>query len=222
MSLSLSARDLTVRSGARVLLSLERLDLPAGSLTGIRGASGAGKSTALHAMAGLLAASGSLIWGETDLARLSQPARTRFRGQHMGMIFQDFLLFEEMTARENALVSAAFRPDRAALARRADALMQRLGIAALADRRAELLSGGERQRVAVARALAHDPAILLADEPTASLDRAAADALIADLAALARDEGRTVVIVSHDAHVWAAMDRVLTLDDGHLCGDSHG
>lgn len=222
MSLSLSARDLTVRSGARVLLSLERLDLPAGSLTGIRGPSGAGKSSALHAMAGLLAASGSLIWGETDLARLSQPARTRFRGQHMGMIFQDFLLFEEMTARENALVSAAFRPDRAALARRADALMQRLGITALADRRAELLSGGERQRVAVARALAHDPAILLADEPTASLDRAAADALIADLAALARDEGRTVVIVSHDAHVWAAMDRVLTLDDGHLRGDSHG
>ncbi len=222
MSLAFSARDASVRSGDRVLLSLARLDLAPGSLTGIRGASGAGKSTALHAMAGLLAASGSLKWGETDLCNLSQSARTRFRGQNMGMIFQDFLLFEEMTARENAVVSAAFRVDRRTLAQRADALMQRLGIAALADRRAELLSGGERQRVAVTRALAHDPAILLADEPTASLDRAAADALIADLAALARDEGRTVIIVSHDAHVWAAMDRVLTLADGQLLDDGNG
>lgn len=222
MSLAFSARDASVRSGERLLLSLDRLDLAAGSLTGIRGASGAGKSTMLHALAGLLAATGSLKWGDTDLCDLSQSARTRFRGRHMGMIFQDFLLFEEMTARENAIVASAFRPDRRALTRRADALMQRLGIAALADRRAENLSGGERQRVAVVRALAHDPAILLADEPTASLDRAAADALIADLAALARDEGRTVVIVSHDAQVWAAMDRVLTLDDGRLRDDGHG
>ncbi|WP_374637534.1 ABC transporter ATP-binding protein [Paracoccus sp. (in: a-proteobacteria)] len=222
MSLAFSARDASVRSGGRLLLSLDRLDLAAGSLTGIRGASGAGKSTLLHALAGLLAATGSLKWGNTDLCDLSQSARTRFRGQNMGMIFQDFLLFEEMTARENAVVAAAFRPDRQALARRAEALMQRLGIAALADRRAEMLSGGERQRVAVARALAHDPAILLADEPTASLDRTAADALIADLAALARDEGRTVVIVSHDAHVWAAMDRVLTLHDGRLQEGGHG
>ena len=84
------------------------------------------------------------------------------------------------------------------------------------------MSGGERQRVAAVRALAHDPGILLADEPTASLDRAAADALIADLAALARDEGRTVIIVSHDAHVWAAMDRVLTIHDGRLLDDAHG
>ena len=162
MSLAFSARDASVRSGARLLLSLDRLDLAAGSLTGIRGASGAGKSTMLHALAGLLAATGSLKWGDTDLCDLSQSARTRFRGQNMGMIFQDFLLFEEMTARENAIVSSAFRPDRWALASRADALMQRLGIAALADRRAELLSGGERQRVAIVRALAHDPAILLA------------------------------------------------------------
>ena len=162
MSLAFSARDASVRSGARLLLSLDRLDLAAGSLTGIRGASGAGKSTLLHALAGLLAATGSLKWGNTDLCDLSQSARTRFRGQNMGMIFQDFLLFEEMTARENAVVAAAFRPDRQALARRAEALMQRLGIAALADRRAEMLSGGERQRVAVVRALAHDPAILLA------------------------------------------------------------
>ncbi|SDD21852.1 putative ABC transport system ATP-binding protein [Paracoccus isoporae] len=216
MSLPLSISGLTVRAGARALLTIEELALPACSLTCIRGPSGAGKTTALHALAGLLSGTGRLAWGDADLCRMSRMARTRFRGAQMGMVFQDFLLFEELTARENALISAVFRPDRAALSRRADALMERLGLSGLAQRRADRLSGGERQRVAVVRALAHDPAILLADEPTASLDRATADALIADLAALARAEGRSVVIASHDPQVWDAMDRVLTIRDGVL------
>ena len=216
MTLPLSIRDLQVRAKGRVLLSVPKLDLPAGSLTAIRGPSGAGKTTLLHALAGLIAVTGRLHWGEVELARLSQARRTRFRGQHIGMIFQDFLLFEELSARDNAIVAAAFRPDRAALGPRVDALMARLGVADLAARRADLLSGGERQRIAVVRALAHDPAILLADEPTASLDRATADRLIGDLARLAREDGRTVVVVSHDEHVWAAMDRILTVRDGRL------
>lgn len=216
MTLPLSIRDLQVRAKGRLLLSAPALDLPAGSLTAIRGPSGAGKTTLLHALAGLIAVTGRLHWGEVELARLSQARRTRFRGQHIGMIFQDFLLFEELSARDNALVAAAFRPDRTALAARADALMARLGVADLAARRADLLSGGERQRIAVVRALAHDPAILLADEPTASLDRPTADRLIGDLARLAREDGRTVVVVSHDEHVWAAMDRILTVRDGRL------
>lgn len=216
MTLPLTVRDLRVRSAGRDLLALDRLDVPPGSLLAIRGPSGAGKTTALHAMAGLLPATGRLQWGETDLCALSQSARTHFRGAHMGMIFQDFLLFEELTARDNALVGAAFRADRAAMRARVDALMTRLGISAVADRGADRLSGGERQRVAVVRALAHDPAILLADEPTASLDRPAADALIEDLAKLARIDGRTVIIVSHDDHVWSAADRLLTIRDGRL------
>lgn len=216
MSLPLSIRALSVHSNGRVLLSVPRLDLPAGSLTAIRGPSGAGKTTLLFALAGLIAGEGALCWGETDLAVLTQSARTRFRGQNMGMIFQDFLLFDELSARDNALVAASFRPDRARLARNVDRLMDRLGIAALAGRRADLLSGGERQRVAVARALAHDPAVLLADEPTASLDRDAADRLIGDLAVLARNDGRSVVIVSHDPQVWRVMDRVLSMQDGRL------
>ncbi|MDO5641132.1 MAG: ABC transporter ATP-binding protein [Paracoccus sp. (in: a-proteobacteria)] len=216
MALGLRIRDLSVRADDRVLISVAGLDLVPGSLCAIRGPSGAGKTTLLHALAGLVAAEGVLDWGGTDLAALSQAGRTRFRGRNIGMIFQDFLLFEELSARENALVSAAFRPDRAALGPRVDLLMERLGIKGLARRRADLLSGGERQRVAVARALAHDPAILLADEPTASLDRAAADRLITDLAGHAREDGRTVIVVSHDDHVWAAMDRVLTIRDGEL------
>lgn len=220
MSLPLTVRDLRVRSAGRDLLALDRLDLSPGSLLAIRGPSGAGKTTALHAMAGLVPATGRLSWGETDLCSLSQSARTRFRGAHMGMIFQDFLLFEELTARDNALVGTAFRADRAAMRPRVDALMERLGLASVADRGADRLSGGERQRVAVVRALAHDPGILLADEPTASLDRPAADALIDDLARLARVDGRTVIIVSHDAQVWAAADRLLTIRDGGLVDDS--
>ena len=216
MSLPLSVRDWTIRAGQRVLLSIPQLDLPAGSLTAIRGPSGAGKTTALHALAGLTVGHGQMSWGDTNLGNLSQNQRTRFRGNHIGMIFQDFLLFEELSARENALVAATFRNDRDQLGKRADMVLHRLGIAGLAGRRADLLSGGERQRVAIARAMAHNPAILLADEPTASLDRATADAMMDDLVSLARAEGRTVVIVSHDEHVWNAMDRVLTIRDGAL------
>lgn len=212
---ALLARDISVTASGRQLLRVKALDLPAGSLTGVAGPSGAGKTTLMNALAGLVPVAGSLRWGETDLAQLSQSARTRFRRGNIGMIFQDFLLFEELSALENATVARAFNPDPAIPARAAE-LLDRLGIKALTHARADRLSGGERQRVAVARALAHDPAILLADEPTASLDRAAADRLIDDLARLAREGGRTVVIVSHDPAVQAAMDLVLTIRDGVL------
>ena len=216
MSLPLDVRDVTVSAKGRVLLSVPRLELAAGSLTAIRGPSGAGKTTALHALAGLVPATGQLLWGRHELTRLSQSQRTRFRRENLGMVFQDFLLFEELTARENALISVAFRSERAVLAARVDQMMQEMGIAGLASRKADLLSGGERQRIAVVRALAHDPPVLLADEPTASLDRAAADRLIVDLTNQARRDGRTVIVVSHDEHVWSAMDQVLTIRDGRL------
>ncbi|WBU59744.1 ABC transporter ATP-binding protein [Paracoccus albus] len=216
MSLPLDVRELSVSAKGRVLLTIPRLELAAGSLTAIRGPSGAGKTTALHALAGLVPAKGQLSWGRYDLTRLSQSQRTQFRRENLGMIFQDFLLFEELSGRENALISTAFRPERAVLAARVDRMMQEMGIAGLSARRADLLSGGERQRIAVVRALAHDPPVLLADEPTASLDRAAADRLIEDLSNQARRDGRTVVVVSHDENVWSAMDQVLTIRDGRL------
>lgn len=213
---ALAIRDLRVTAGGRCLLRVPALDLAAGGLMAVRGPSGAGKTTLLNALAGLVAAQGRLCWGDTDLTALSDRARARFRRDQIGLIFQDFLLFDDLSARDNALVAQMYRRDGAALAARVDALFARLGLEPLAGRRASLLSGGERQRVAVARALAHDPAIILADEPTASLDRANADALIADLAGLARDGGRSVVIVSHDPSVWAEVDRVVSLRDGGL------
>lgn len=222
MPLPLRVAELKVRApNGRVLLDVPELQVSPVQAIGVRGASGAGKSTLLFALAGLLDdISGSLTWGDTDLLHLSKPRRAAFRAQHMGLIFQDFLLFEELNALSNASLSAMFSPrtERQALETRTADKLARLG---LNDhgRRVDSFSGGERQRVAVARALANDPAILLADEPTASLHRDAADRLIEDLVSLARDDGRTLIAVSHDPALLARMDRVLTLADGRIAAD---
>jgi ABC-type lipoprotein export system ATPase subunit len=196
------------------LLTLPALTLTAGQALAIRGPSGAGKSTLLFAMAGLtLGTSGRISWGETDILALNAARRAAFRRLNIGLIFQDHQLFEELSALDNAAIMASFAPDRAAIRTRAAAALEALGITDL-YRRAESFSGGERQRIAVARALAHDPAILLADEPTASLDRANADRLIADLMALVRRDGRSLIVVSHDPALHDAADAILDLADG--------
>lgn len=219
MGLPLSIARLRVPGpSGRVLLSVDALDLPAGALVGVKGPSGAGKTTFLNALAGLAERiEGRVRWGDVELGSLGREARTRFRAAHVGMIFQDFLLFEELDAAGNAALSSMFRPrsERAAVTARAVAGLQRLGLRDT-GRTVASFSGGERQRVGIARALAAAPDVVLADEPTASLHREAADALVADLAALARDGGTTLVAVSHDERLLAAMDRVLTIRDGQL------
>ncbi len=205
----------------RPLLSVGSLTVAPGTCVAVRGPSGAGKSTLLNALAGLLPyAAGSVCWGDTELAGLGEDARAAFRRNQVGLIFQDFLLFEELGAVANATVASAFLPRvrRAGLRERAAAVLERLGIDTGKDRSVTSFSGGERQRVAVGRALAHDPPVILADEPTASLDRAAADALITDLVGLAREQGKTLIVVSHDAAVHARMDRLIEVADGRLQG----
>ncbi|SFR03581.1 ABC transporter ATP-binding protein [Poseidonocella sedimentorum] len=220
----LRLRDLAVTSpGGRALLTLPKLAIAPGTATVIRGPSGAGKSTLLMALAGLIRpARGEIRWGETDLAALPEPAIARFRRETLGFVFQDHMLFEELSAAENASLAALYAPKaaRAGLAARSEALLTRLGLGARGARRVDSFSGGERQRIAVARALATDPPILLADEPTASLDRANADRLVADLMSLARDGGKTVIAVSHDPALIAAADRVLHIEDGALRPES--
>lgn len=215
--LHLRVRDLTVSGDrGRRILDLPSLDLPAGTALGIEGPSGAGKSTLLFALAGLAErAGGAVHWGETDILSMRPDARAAFRSHEVGLIFQDFMLFDELGADDNAALLSLFaaRERRAGLRARSAALLSRLGIAQ-ADRRVTTFSGGERQRVAVARALAHDPMVVLADEPTASLHREAADALIDDLLADVRDRGRTLVVVSHDQRLLGRMDRRLRLADG--------
>jgi putative ABC transport system ATP-binding protein len=170
----------------------------------------------LNAVAGLIApSSGSIRWGDRDLCGLPEARRDAFRGATFGLIFQDFLLFAVLSAHANAGVAAAYvaAGGGPTVMARAAALLERLGVQPAA-RSVASFSGGERQRVAVARALATDPAVILADEPTASLDRRSADRLIADLLALAHERGRTVIAVSHDPAVTGSMDRVIDVVDG--------
>lgn len=224
LALAVAGLELRAPDGRR-LADVAGLSVAAGSSVAIRGPSGAGKSTLLHALSGLVRpAAGQVVWGGTDLATLDDAALTRFRRERVGLIFQDFLLFEELGALDNAALAAAFLPrsGRAALRQRASDWLDRLGLGQAGARRADSFSGGERQRIAVARALANDPPVILADEPTASLDRISADRLAGDLASLSRDTGRTLIVVTHDAALADRLDRVLTMAEGRIVEDTHG
>ena len=156
------------------------------------------------------------MFGDAEVSRLSESRRDRWRRDNIGLVFQNFHLIDELSPRDNVLVAAWFdRWSAASLGERADGLLMRLGVP---GKRTSLrgLSRGERQRVAFARALMFDPPVVLADEPTASLDREAAATVIALLADLAHSENRTVVVVSHDQGLAAAADRVVELKRGRL------
>lgn len=217
---SLALKNLVVRApSGRVLVSVPELSVAPGETMVIRGPSGAGKSTLLYALAGLIdVADGLVCWGRTEISALPDRARSEFRRSSIGFVFQDHHLFEELSALGNAGLAAAYAPriDRAAIRAGAQDGLARLGLAEAGHRRIASFSGGERQRVAVARALAGNPAIVLADEPTASLDRDNADALIDDLMSVAGFGDRTLIVVSHDEAFHTRADRVVTLRDGEV------
>ena len=211
----LSLRELRydLRAG-EPLFSATAIDIAAGTFTVLTGPSGSGKTTLLYLLAGMLTATtGQVKWDDTDLSRLSGPARDRWRRQRAGFVFQDFHLIPELSPIENVLAPAWFsnisaRPFRD----RAAALLARFGVPD--RRRTAVLSRGEQQRVALARALLLEPAVIFADEPTASLDAAAAAEVTSALCALARDEGRSVIAASHDAALIGRADRRLSLQRG--------
>jgi ABC-type lipoprotein export system ATPase subunit len=218
--------EVTGQAG-RPILSVPRLDVHAGTAVAVRGPSGAGKSTLIYAMAGIIAPTrGCIQWHDTDIAQMGDAGRAAFRRKTIGFIFQEHLLFEELSARGNAGITALYAPkrERRDIRDHADGLMARLGLGQSAARRSDTFSGGERQRIAVARALAGNPPVILADEPTASLDRANADALADDLIKLVRDDGRTLIVVSHDPALHERADHVIDVVDGHIDprGMSHG
>jgi ABC-type lipoprotein export system ATPase subunit len=214
----LDVAGLTVRFGDVTALDSISLSVPVGSTAGFAGPSGSGKTTLLHAVAGLLRPQiGRVAWGGTVLSDLGESARDAWRRNGVGLVFQDFHLIGELDALSNVLLPAQFDHFRlpAALRDRALALLERVGIAT-PGRRADLLSRGEQQRVAIARALLRYPTILLADEPTASLDDAAGEAVADLLLDACRDSGATLVAVSHDARLLSRLDRVHTLRGGFL------
>jgi putative ABC transport system ATP-binding protein len=216
----LEVRDLEVRFAqshgqAVAAARVAALDVPLGCLLGLAGPSGSGKTTLLHALAGLLRPqSGQVRWDGLDLAGLPEAARDRWRRQALGFIFQDFHLIPELSARDNVRLPGWFggaRRDPAA----ADRLLARMGIND-PRRRAGVMSRGEQQRVAIARAMLGRPRVVLADEPTASLD-AATGAEIADLlVASVRERGATLILVSHDPAILARMDVVRHMEKGVL------
>ncbi|MEL7027255.1 MAG: ATP-binding cassette domain-containing protein [Pseudomonadota bacterium] len=216
--MALKVRDLVVKGDqGRDLLSVANFDASPGEVVVVRGPSGAGKSTLLFALAGLIKPqTGSIRWGETDLVGMSDHARTAFRRTAIGFTFQDHLLFDELGAVGNASLAGAFAPrrNRSNHKAQATALLHHLKVSP-EQRSVASYSGGERQRIAVARAMAADPPVILADEPTANLDREAANHLIDDLMALA-DRNRTVIIVSHDAALHARATRLASVIDGKV------
>jgi putative ABC transport system ATP-binding protein/lipoprotein-releasing system ATP-binding protein len=194
------------------------LDIVAGESVFLCGASGAGKTTLLYTLAGLeTPESGTVEFEGQSLYSLSGNALARLRNQHMGFVFQSYFLLPELTALENALVPAMIRGTSSQA--RATELLERVG---LRDRMHHLpaeLSGGEQQRVAIARSLINDPSILFADEPTGNLDSKNGEVIMALLLDLARDGGRTLVVVTHDEHLAQRGDRTVRIVDGRL--DSH-
>jgi len=202
-------------------LDLPELAIPAGARVGIAGPSGAGKSTLLDLVAGLLTpARGTVSWGEDRLDRLSAAARLAWRRPTIGFVFQDFLLVDELSVLENVLMPARFAAVRAsrAVRDRAAGLIADVGLAD-PGRRAAKLSRGERQRVAVARALLTDPPLLLADEPTASLDAANGREVARLLVAAAQASGATLIVASHDPALLDRLDHVHRLANGRLVAE---
>ncbi len=204
--------------GERVVLRDASATIGLGEIGVLIGRSGSGKSTVLNLISGIDRPSeGTVRVNGTDLTALDEGARTRFRREHIGFIFQFFNLVPLLTVEENLLLPLELlgRADARGRAH-ALALLGRVGLADRAHTYPDRLSGGEQQRVAVARALVHDPALVLADEPTGNLDADAAKVVLDLLDGLARELGKTVVMATHSREVIGVADRVFLIQQGQL------
>jgi len=191
------------------------LDIGAGETVAVMGPSGCGKSTLLHLLGGLDRPSGGeVLLNGRRIDDIGEKALARMRRTAVGFVFQAFHLMEELTAIENVELSAllAGRSPRAAR-RRAEELLERVGLADRARFLPSALSGGQRQRVAIARALSNEPLVVLADEPTGNLDSAATLDVLRLFESL-HEAGQTLVVVTHDARIAATADRLISMRDG--------
>lgn len=197
------------------------LDIDKGEFVAIVGRSGSGKTTLLNLLAGIdLPSSGKVFVEGEDLGSLSQSDLAVWRGEKVGLVFQFFQLLPTLTVAENVMLPMDFTDKIPAEQRRARAhdLLDRVGIGDQADKMPATLSGGQQQRAAIARALANDPPLLLADEPTGNLDSSTADAVLKLFADLNAD-GRTIVVVTHESDIRSVAKRQVTLQDGRIVDD---
>ena len=194
------------------VLDVPALELTAGEQVGLVGPSGAGKTTLLHVIAGILRAdAGTIELAGTRVSDLSEAARDAHRARHLGLVFQTFNLLQGYSALENVELGMAF--GRGAERGAARELLTRLGLGERLDHRPHQLSSGQQQRVALARALVHGPELVLADEPTSSLDPERAAEAVTLLGDLCRERGAALLMVSHDHGLLEGLDRVLSLTE---------
>jgi putative ABC transport system ATP-binding protein len=208
-------------AGEFVAIDHLTLDIAQGEFVAVVGRSGSGKTTLLNLLAGIdRPTSGTVRVAGADLGSLSEFGLAAWRGRNVGLVFQFFQLLPTLTVMENVLLPMDFAKTIPVGERRdrAQHLLERVGVGDQADKLPATLSGGQQQRAAIARALANDPPILLADEPTGNLDSATADAVL-ELFADLNGDGRTIVVVTHERDIRAIVGREVTLVDGRVVDD---
>ena len=211
----------SAREGYIVAVAETDLCLSSGTVTAVMGRSGSGKSTLLHILGGLLPpVTGKVFVGTTDLYALSEDARAELRSNSLGIVPQQLMSLRALTVRENVLLSALLYGREQGVSAHADALMERLGIAHLAQVYPSELSGGELRRMMIARALAGTPQILLLDEPTGDLD-AENTRRVLELVRETADAGTAVLLVTHEREAASYADVCYTMAEGRLERDGN-
>ena len=195
-----------------------KLDIPQGDFLALMGPSGSGKTTLLNLMGGLdKPSAGSIVVGDTDIVGLSSGQLSKWRSHHIGFVFQLYNLLPVLTAERNVelplLLTKLSASDRK---KRANAALKLVGLSERAHHKPRELSGGQEQRVGIARAIVSDPTLLLCDEPTGDLDRKSGDEILDLLQALNQQQGKTIIMVTHDPHAAARAKHVLHLNKGQL------
>ncbi|MPZ53215.1 MAG: ATP-binding cassette domain-containing protein [Acidimicrobiia bacterium] len=210
-----------VAAGDFVALDNLTLDVEHGDFVAVVGRSGSGKTTLLNLLAGIdRPTSGTVYAAGADLGSLSESGLAAWRGDNVGLVFQFFQLLPTLTVAENVMLPMDFAKKIPVGERRDRALhlLERVGVGDQADKFPATLSGGQQQRAAIARALANDPPLLLADEPTGNLDSVTASYIL-ELFADLNTDGRTIVVVTHESDIRSIASRRVTLDDGRIVAD---
>ncbi|RMH41515.1 MAG: ABC transporter ATP-binding protein [Gammaproteobacteria bacterium] len=217
------ARDFSDGSQMRRVLFPVSTEFEPGELTVLAGPSGSGKTTLLSIMGLVLRPSeGRMFFGEEEITNMGENDTAHMRLQRYGFVFQQPMLIEGLSVLENILLAFAVQGGRppSGSRQKAESILKRLGLGDSLHMQPRLLSGGMKQRASIARALIKDPAILLCDEPTSALDAESGQTVMEILKRIAIDEGRIVVVVSHDARVFPYADRLIKLENGKIISDT--
>ena len=212
----------TIRNGAHEVQIIRDIsfDVPSRQFVAVMGPSGSGKSTLLGLIAGLdWPTSGSIVIDGQDITQLREDEMAQLRGQKLGFVFQSYHLIPTLTALENVMLPMEFSGGPNGAVKRADYLLESVGLIERRDHYPAQLSGGEQQRVALARAFMMKPAVLLADEPTGNLDSANGRHVLELLIHLNKEEGTTLVLVTHDEALASHAERRILLQDGRIAED---